>query len=194
MKKNEHRKLIRRHRMNSHFTRDSSLQIGSNSSQLFKNIRKLKQSSGSQIKKLHVSNKLHEGDSVPDGFYDSILNLKSMDYTALESSLSFNSETENYKNILRICEHGTKVPEMTISKAREILKTIRPEVKDVFNISAYHYLYSGEAGLEHFHFMINNIINNINNLSIEELNVVWACILLTPAIEQLVSAPLSVKH
>ena len=50
-------------------------------------------------------------------------------------------------------------------------------LKDLFNISAYHYLYSGEAGLEHFPFMVNNIINDSNHLTIEELNVVWACIL-----------------
>ena len=64
-----------------------------------------------------------------------------------------------------------------MQKAEEILKSIRPSVNDFYSITASHFLNSGEAGLEHFCFLLNTIIDDINNLSIEELNSVWACIL-----------------
>ena len=95
----------------------------------------------------------------------------------MSSSSSFSSALEVYKNVLKISENGDRVPLVSEKKAKEILKSIRPSVNDYYSITASHYLYSGQSGFEHFHFLLNSILQDLNNLSLEELNTVWACIL-----------------
>ena len=129
------------------------------------------------IHKLHVGNKVYEGQKVPDGMFESISSLKKLDTEALSSSESFVSASQTYKHILEICRAGPKIPKLTVKKAEKILKSMRPSVNDYFSITASHYLNSGESGLEHFCSLINTIIEDTNNLTIDELNIVWACIL-----------------
>ena len=43
--------------------------------------------------------------------------------------------------------------------------------------TAAHYIHSGQAGLDHFCFLLNSLIEDLNNLKVEELNMVWACVL-----------------
>ena len=130
-----------------------------------------------KIQKLNVGDKTYEGDHVPDGFFDSLSSLKKLDLVALSSSSSFASALEVYKNVLKISENGQTVPLVSEQKAKEILKSIRPSVNDYYSITASHYLYSGQSGFDHFHFLLNSILQDLNNLSLEELNTVWACIL-----------------
>ena len=95
----------------------------------------------------------------------------------LSTSSSFISASEVYENVLKLCKSGNRVPPVSPHMAKKILKSIWPSVCDYFSITASYYLNSGEAGLEHFCFLMNLIIEDINNLSIDELNMVWACIL-----------------
>ena len=54
---------------------------------------------------------------------------------------------------------------------------MKKQVKDYFSITTLHYINAGHAGVEHFHFLMNCIIDDVNNASIEELNTVYALLL-----------------
>ena len=66
---------------------------------------------------------------------------------------------------------------MTFEKTSEILQKTRPHVNDFFSVTALHYLNGGEEAIRHLCFLINAIIDNINNSSLPELNTVFANIL-----------------
>ena len=79
--------------------------------------------------------------------------------------------------ILKLSQTTSKIPHISLEKAKNILDSIKPEVNDFYSITGNHYRYSGVAGLHHFQALINGIIDDINNASVEELNQVLACIL-----------------
>ena len=54
---------------------------------------------------------------------------------------------------------------------------MRKEVNDFYSITALHYLNAGTAGHEHFHFLLNTIIDNVNLGGLSELNTIFACVL-----------------
>ena len=54
---------------------------------------------------------------------------------------------------------------------------MKKQVKDYFSITTLHYINAGHAGVEHFHCLMNCIIGDVNNASIEELNTVYALLL-----------------
>ena len=170
-----HRKLVRWTRLQENISRDANLT--SNTNELSNAVRKTKTTTTRNITKLVVGEKVYDDEYVPDGFYDSISSLKKLDLASLSVSSSYQSASDTYKNILKICESGTKVPEVSLLMADDILKSIRPSVNDFYSITASHYINSGQAGLEHFANLLNVIIADLNNLSIDELNMVWACIL-----------------
>ena len=178
IQKNRHRRLVRwtRHRLN--LARDTRLRPDcSDGGKMSQVIKQTTTKAPLAIHKLHVGNKVYEGKYVPDGFYDSISSLKSLDEQDLASSKSFASVSENYRYILKLCQSSRKVPPISENRAREILKSIRPCVNDYYSITAAHYIHSGQAGLDHFCFLLNSLIEDLNNLKVEELNMVWACVL-----------------
>ena len=54
---------------------------------------------------------------------------------------------------------------------------MKNQVNDFYSITTLHYINAGEAGLEHFNFLLNCIISDVNNASIEELNSIYALLL-----------------
>ena len=178
-KKAQHRRLVRTRRLYESNRRDQEIfSIFSNSSNtVFRKIRKVKKSSNVDVKKLHVRDKVYEGNNVCDGFYDSIAFLKTEAHHSLESSPSFISAKKEYENILRICKLGAKIPKISFEQTTKILESIRPSVSDYASITAYHYLHSGPAGILHLHELLNAPIDDVNNMSIDELNIVSACVL-----------------
>ena len=54
---------------------------------------------------------------------------------------------------------------------------MKPNVIDYYSITPNHYLYAGPAGLKHFNLLLNILIKDVNNTSIEEINTVMAVIL-----------------
>ena len=161
-------------RLKQSIMRDSKL---CDQDQCFNEVRKLKNKSKQNLPKLKVGTKTYESEEVPDGFFDSISSLKTLDTDALQSSPSYSSFCEEYKNILKICSKNPRVPNISLHETRKILKTLRSSVNDYFSITAAHYQYSGEAGVEHLNFVMNAAITDLNNLSLEELCTVWACVL-----------------
>ena len=59
----------------------------------------------------------------------------------------------------------------------DILYSVRADVNDFYSITANHFINAGQPGIDHHHFILSAIIDNINLSSIEELNTAWACIL-----------------
>ena len=59
----------------------------------------------------------------------------------------------------------------------EILHSLRPDVNDLYSITARHYTNAGMEGAQHFSFLLNILISNVNLSSLEDLNSVWAMIL-----------------
>ena len=62
-------------------------------------------------------------------------------------------------------------------KSEQILRGLRKNVNDFYSITALHYLNAGTAGIDHFHFLLNGLISNVNLSSLEELNTVFAHVL-----------------
>ena len=54
---------------------------------------------------------------------------------------------------------------------------MKQTVNDVFGITVNHYAYAGPSGWEHFNLLLNILLSDINNTTIEEVNTVHACIL-----------------
>jgi hypothetical protein len=54
---------------------------------------------------------------------------------------------------------------------------MKSRVNEFYSITTLHYINAGEAGFLHFNFLLNCIIQDVNNASIEELNSVYALLL-----------------
>ena len=46
--------------------------------------------------------------------------------------------------------------------AMEILHSLRPDVNDLYSITAKHYINAGMEGAQHFAFLLNILISNVN--------------------------------
>ena len=54
---------------------------------------------------------------------------------------------------------------------------MKPTVNDLFSITSEHYINAGKESLEHFNFLMNVIIEDVNNATLEELNACYALLL-----------------
>ena len=54
---------------------------------------------------------------------------------------------------------------------------MKNSVNDISSITPAHFLNAGAAGLEHFNFLMNMIIENVNNATVDELNACYALLL-----------------
>ena len=146
-------------------------------SKVYQSIRKGKQASSTIIQELRVGSKSYIGDSVPDGFYESLTKLKTADYDDLQTTESFQTFSQDFDHIRKICDSGQSIPRISFEKTSEILHNTRPQVNDFFSITALHYLNGGQEAVDHLCFLINAIIDNVNNSSLPEVNTVFANIL-----------------
>ena len=154
-----------------------SLTVTSDPSKLYRFVRASKNKLSSKIHSLHVGNKLYAGNSVPDGFFDSLSSLKSPDMTKIYSSPSFISAASDYSIIRKICSAGLRIPPISARDATEILYDLKPDVNDLFSITARHYINAGFEGARHFHFLMKLVISNLNLFNLPEPISVRAMIL-----------------
>ena len=126
---------------------------------------------------MNVGNNTYTGDSVADGFFHSLSSLKSVDIDLLNSDSAFQQFSIDYSYVKDICEKGTKIPPITLSKASKILHKMKGSVNDFFSITALHFINGGPEALDHYCFILNAIISDISNASSPELNTVFAHIL-----------------
>ena len=95
----------------------------------------------------------------------------------IESSPYFQSTLADYENIVKICKTRSKMPPISLEQSKDILFSVKPDVNDFFSITANHFIHAGHPGVQHFHFLISCIINNVNLAGLDELNTAWSCIL-----------------
>ena len=69
-----------------------------------------------------------------------------------------------------------------------ILKRMKKNVNDFYSITALHYLNTGTAGHDHFHFLLNTVIDNVNLGGLSELNTIFACVLYKGHLKEKTSA------
>ena len=51
------------------------------------------------------------------------------------------------------------------------------KLRDLYSISALHYINAGEEGISHFQALLNAIVKDVNNATVEELNTALGLIL-----------------
>ena len=170
-----HRKLLRMDKANAALERDELL--FSNPIAVQKKIRASKRCKAGKIQKLSVGNKTYIGDSVQDGFFDSISKLKTRDESSLNLSEHFADFSSDYLHILELCKAGQKIPSITETQSFKLLQKLKPNVNDFFGVTPNHYNYAGPLGWKHFHLLLSSLLHDVNNTTIHEINVVHAIIL-----------------
>lgn len=114
---------------------------------------------------------------MPDGFYDSMSQLKCPDMSNIESSPYFQSTLADYENIVKICKTRSKMPPISLEQSKEILFSVKPDFNDFFSMTANHFIHAGHPGIQHFHLLISCIINNVNLAGLDKFNTASSCIL-----------------
>ena len=177
--RDQHRKLERRYKAEQSSLRDETLFsiCSSNPSLIFKSIKSSKRSTAGKIQKLNVGHKVYLGESVQDGFYDSISPLKSRYNGSLKSDIKFNEFSADYLNILEVCKHGSPIPPISETESFKLIQKMKKDVTDIYGVTVNHYNYAGPAGWKHFNLLLNSLLADVNNTDIEEVNTVYACIL-----------------
>ena len=173
------RRVVRAEQSNLRNERDKNLFniLGKNPSSVHHAIKASKNALTSDIQNLKVGNRLYSGKNIPDGFYDSLSALKAPNLSSLHSSPFFQETLLDYENVLKIARSGSSVPAISPRQATELLYSLKADVNDFYSITASHFIHAGFQGLEHFCFLLNVLIAEINSSTLEELNTVWACIL-----------------
>ena len=173
-----YKRAVRSVRLQENVNRDNRLVtiLTDNPSSLFSYIKSSKNTT-SNIEKLCVGDKTYLGDRVGDGFYDAMTAVKFCNFDELLEDRDISEQFSNYENIMKLCEDKIALPTITLDTAEKLLGRLRKNVKDFFSITALHYINAGNEGLEHFHALFNAVVTNVNNASIEELNVAHGIIL-----------------
>ena len=174
-----YRENVRSTRLKQSLKRDEMLDtvLTDNPTKLYSFLRSCKKAKNSKIEKLTVGEKVYCGDQVGDGFYDAMSSLKSCNTQALSEDPVLSEHFKNYEHILKICQNDRNIPQISLEKAGNILKRLKKHVTDIFGITAQHYNNAGHEGLEHFACQLNCIISDVNNGTIEELNLALGLIL-----------------
>ena len=176
--KRKHHQLLRYSQIQERYSRDKILDelCSGDPSKAYRSLKRSKRGCTSKIGKLTVGNMTYLGDTVPDGMYESTRKLKT-EPDCTRTDLSHPDFSEEYRFILDICNTRREIPQLSRATSDKILKSIRKNVNDYYSITALHYLNAGEAGHDHFHYILNAIITNLNLAGTSELNTIYACIL-----------------
>ena len=62
-------------------------------------------------------------------------------------------------------------------EALNLLNRLKPDVPDFFSITQRHYLFAGPAGIKHFTFLLNALLNDVSYMDISEVNRAYAVVL-----------------
>ena len=175
----KYKNAIRSNRVRVGHQRDQKLFsiLSENPSSLYSYVKSSRNSDSTPIQKLTVADKTYTGESVPDGFFESMTSIKTCDIGQLESDPVMAEHFSNHQHILKLCKDHHKIPAIPRDKASKLLSRMKKNVKDYYSITAQHYVNAGEEGLIHFNELLNAIVDNVNNASIEELNTAHGLIL-----------------
>ena len=175
-----HRKLVRAqnsHKNCNEYTRMFSLLSSETAKPIYQKIRAVKKPQAKHIPFLNVGDKTFFGKNVKNGFYESISNLKKRDLSITELCTLHIDFTEDYQNILELCCNKKDLPNISLEDSNKLLYKMKANVNDLFSITPMHFINAGTSGVEHFNFLLNCIINDVNSSTIEELNSCYALLL-----------------
>ena len=177
--KTKHRLLLRKQNAKDSIMRDSPLFsiLESGNTNIFRSIRGSKKGVTRKITKLSVNGRTYSDESVHNGFYDSLLGLKTLNMGSIQDPASFDRYQADFENILKLCSSGPDIPEITLDKAANILMRIRRSVNDLYSTSSSHFIFAGDIGILHFYNLLKALIDDVRNTTIEEVNTVHAVIL-----------------
>ena len=123
------------------------------------------------INKLTVGKETFTGDNVKKGFYKSVSQLKTRD-PALATSKTFQEFVGSHNHILEISKSGKTIPLLSWETAKNLLKSIKPNVTDLHSISALHYINGGDDVILHFQLIIiNAFLSDVENFVLAEINI-----------------------
>ena len=179
MEKLQHRKLLRKENLAEDIQRDSDIFeiFGANPSAFFNKIRANSRNAIRKISQLKVASRTYTGANVPDGIYDHLLHLKTFNEDDIQVPESYARFSYDFDNIIKLCNEGTNIPEITLEKSMEILGRIRPNVNDLHSITANHFIHAGKVGANIFFLLLKALLSDIKNVTIDEVNIVHAAIL-----------------
>ena len=129
------------------------------------------------IDKLNVGKKVYHGKAVADGFFDSMSSIKTCNFEHLQEDPQIAEHFSNHEHILKLCKDKRTIPTIDLATSTDLLGRLKKDVVDIYSITARHYLNAGSEGLSHFNLLLNAIIDNVNNATLEELNLVLGLIL-----------------
>ena len=177
--KHDYKQAVRNCQVQAGYERDKKLFdiLEENPQKAFSFIKSCRKASPSKIESLSVKEKVYHGAAVCDGFYDSMSTIKSCSIDDLKADPRIHEHLSNHEHILKLCQNKRTIPPISMKDSTNLLKRMKKKVGDIFSITALHYLHAGAEGLAHFHFLLNAIISNVNNASLEELNLVLGIIL-----------------
>ena len=177
--KQRYRQIIRKNRLEQYVKRDKKLDsiLTRDPSKIYSFLRSCKQTKTMKIDKLIVEDKVYTGAMVGDGFYESMRELKSCNLQSLSEDPLLSEHFTNYQHILKICESQSTIPEISLTKAADILKRLKTHVIDIYGITALHFINAGKEGLTHFAYLLNCVIADVNNGKVDDLNQALGIIL-----------------
>ena len=167
-----YRRAVRTVKLHDNKIRDEKLIsiLTDNPAALYSFIRSTKKANTTSIDKLTVGKKVYLENKVADGFYDAMTALKTIEPEELFDQ-DISEQISNYEHIMHLCTDKQRLPQISLSKAENIISRLKKNVKDFYSVTALHYINAGHDGLLHFHALLNAIISDVNNASIEELNI-----------------------
>ena len=95
-----------------------------------------------QIEHLTVADKVYKGESVCDGFYDSMTSLKNCDLQALQSDPNLAEQFVNFEQILKLCHDQPGIPSISLEDSSKLLSRMKKDVRDFYSVTAKHSTWS----------------------------------------------------
>ena len=74
-----------------------------------------------------------------------------------------NNHLEDYNHILDVCKNRVDLPQFSLYDLTKILKSMKAHVNDYYSLTPAHFLNARESGSDHFNFLLNCIIEDVNN-------------------------------
>ena len=174
-----YKKAVRTIRIKDAEKRDARLLtvLSDNPSSLYSFIKSSKKMTATKIEKLKVNDKVYLGEKVADGFYDAMTALKTCDMDELLDDEPIAEKLSTYEHIRKLSQDKKDLPPLSREQAASLLQRLKKNVKDFYSVTALHYIYAGEEGLAHFLALLNAVLDDVNNATIEELNTAMGLIL-----------------
>ena len=169
------RKLNRHLKALESIERDSKLL--NNPKLTFNDIRRFRNRKGGKVGTLYVGDRQYHGKAVPDGFFDSVQQLKTKNHISGPLSTTYAEYLEDYSHIMKLLDTAKPMKTISEKESFDILMSMKATVADFYSVTPLHYIYAGPLGWKHFHLLLNQLILDVNCTTIVEVNRTYACIL-----------------